>query len=123
MGEKFAKASSHRNKLLCLGTALAPLNEGVYKPNEGQVELLHRVLDCACQCAEFEDDLKNHLLSNYLELLLATLLDKSYRTASAKKRVGSRNYEAIIKAMNETLNRRMTIEELAKTCKLSPSNL
>ena len=106
-----------------VGTALAPLNEGVYKPNEGQVELLHRVLDCACHCAEFEDDLKNHLLSNYLELLLATLLDKSDRTASAKKRVGNRNYEAIIKAMNETLNRRMTIEELAKTCKLSPSNL
>lgn len=106
-----------------VGIALAPLNEGVYNPNDGQIELLHRVLDCACHCSEFEDDLKNHLLLNYLELLLATLLDNSDRNSSTKKSIGNQNYQAILKAMSDNINRRMTIEALAKVCKLSQSNL
>ena len=105
------------------GTAATPLNNGIFRPDESAVSLIYQTLDYVCHCSEFDDGLKNQMISNNLERLLLTLLAEQSEFNTQKRRIGNRNYETIIKAMNDNLDKRLSIDELAEICKLSSSNL
>ena len=105
------------------GTALTPLNTGIFHPNEEIVSLLREVIECAHYCNSINDGLKNHILSNSLERVLLLLLAENNTEVSPEKFIGNHNYHTVIKAMYDNLRRKVTVEELAEICKLSPSNL
>jgi len=106
-----------------LGVGCDSLGDGVFRLNEEKYKLLREALELTCHCVEFDDDIKNQLISNNLERLILRLLEEHTRGSGRRKTIGDGNYKNIIRIMNENINRKLTIEELAKLCSLSTSNL
>lgn len=100
-----------------------PLNDKIFHPDQTVVSLLYEILNLSCYCSEFDDKIKNHLLLNSLERILLLLLSQTDVQYHSKKTSGDENYDIIIKAMTDNVDKKLTIQELAQICNLSSSNL
>lgn len=113
----------------------SPLGDKVIKLNvEKQEELeelyksMHESFDVNLDVTQKQDKSKINPINQRmtilkLELFLLSLLDAKKSPEARQNSIGAQNYKLIIDTMTENINRNLTIEELAKLCNLSVSNL
>lgn len=106
-----------------IGTGVDFLGKGVFHLNEKNRTDLKNILGTACYCKEFEDEIKNQLISNTLERLIIDIIVEHSAVKGKKRTIGDNNYKNIIRVMNDNLRNKLTIDELAELCNLSTSNL
>lgn len=105
------------------GMGGAKLGEGVFRPDEEAVALLIEALEAACYSNNYDDDIKNQMISNSLERLILRLLSKTAEPLKKRKTIGNNNYRNVIHIMNENINKKLTLEDFATLSNLSVSNL
>lgn len=105
------------------GIGSEKIGDGIYKPDEEAVKSLYKALDAACYCNNYDDNLNNQIISNSLEKLLLKLLEVNTEPSKKRRSIGNINYQEIIRVMNENVNKKLSIKELAELCNMSESNL
>ena len=106
-----------------VGTGTEFLGSGIFRLNEEKKTLLIGALEASCYCDKFDNEIKNQLISNNLERLILKIIDENTESNRLKKSVGDRNYKTIIEVMNQNINKKLTINEIAELSNLSVSNL
>lgn len=105
------------------GDSFSKLGDGIFTLDGEMEKSLKNALDLINQCILFDDDIQNQFASNTLENILLTLLRKQIPVSRQKKTIGTQNYKAILKVMNDNLEKSLSADRIAKLCGLSLSNL
>ncbi len=105
------------------GEDVSFLGKGAFRLAPSEYAILREALDAICHCVEFDNDIKNQMISNNLERLILKLLEEHSESKNQKKTIGNSNYKNIIAVMNANLDKKLSIDEIAKLCNLSTSNL
>lgn len=114
---------------------LTPLGDGVVKLNIEKQEKLENIyraftenFNVNLNVMSKNDSKGSNLIKEKmsileLELFLLSLVDAEKNSESRQHTIGAHNYKLIIDTMTENINENLTIEDLAKLCNLSVSNL
>ena len=105
------------------GNSFSKLGDGIFALDKEMEKNLHNTLNIIKQCMLYDDDIQNQFASNNLENMLLTLLRKQIPVSRQKKTTGTQNYKAVLKVMNENLEKSLSAENIAALCGLSLSNL
>ena len=105
------------------GDSFGKLGDGIFTLDGEMEKSLKNALNLIKQCILFDDDIQNQFASNTLENILLTLLRKQIPVSRQKKTIGTQNYKAVLKVMNDNLEKSLSADRIAKLCGLSLSNL
>lgn len=105
------------------GSGFESLSKGAFDAGPEEATLIRDAFAYAQHCFEFDDLIKNQLISNKIEELILRLLEKGASSTAQKRDKSTEMYKKIIRVMNENINENVSSVELAALCDLSLTSL
>lgn len=99
------------------------LTEGVFNITPLENEIILRGLSAYEEGVRYAFPIKNQIAALKIEELILTLLENQIPDPEEISRVGTDNYKAILKTLEENIAQKLSMEDIAKKCGLSLSNL
>lgn len=105
------------------GQGFEDLSKGIFDAGDEEVQLIKSAYSFAQHCFEFEDYIKNQLISNKIEELILRLLEKGSSRSQQKRDKSTEIYKKIVRTMADNLYENLSADQLAKLCDLSLTTL
>lgn len=105
------------------GSGYEKLAGGFFDIGKKEDGLIRSAYTDATICMEYENSIKNQMVSNRLEELMLGLLERRVMITEEKLTTGTENYKMIINVMNENVEKNLSSGEIARLCGMSLSNM
>ncbi len=102
---------------------LPALTDGVFNITGRENEIILRGLSAYEEGVRYAFPLKNQIAALKIEELILTLLENQIPNSEEISRIGTDNYKFILKTLEENVDKKLSMEDIAKICGLSLSNL
>lgn len=99
------------------------LTDGFFNISSKEKEIILRGLSAYEEGVRYAFPIKNQIAALKIEELILTLLENQIPQKEEINRVGTANYKTILKVISANIEEKLTMEEIAKKCGLSVSNL
>ncbi len=110
------------------GFGMENLSDGVFHLNDNMFTLMEEIQSLATEnilkSPLWEKDyISQQLLSNRLEALMLHILKDIKASVKETETISAKNYKKIVKAMNDNIDKNLTINDLSRMTNLSSANL
>lgn len=105
------------------GQGFENLSKGVYDVGNEELSLIKDAFSYAQHCFEFDNYIKNQLISNKIEELILRFLEKGSSSALQKRDKSTEIYKKIVRTMADKVYENLSAVEIAELCDLSLTTL